>query len=254
MKPKPLISFSTIAVTVFVAVVVWMGFCVRDAGREARASAAQIPLDMLHRALLNYHEEYGTFPPAYVADAHGQPMHSWRTLILPYVDCQKEFEQYDFSEAWDGPNNSKLSLRMSSSFHSATEPPSNCFTNVVAITGPGTVFPGAECTRKRDITDGQKNTILLVEITNSQIPWLAPVDLPAEEAIAAWNTPQQPGISAVSWRRPFVCFGERIRNFSLSRTLTKENLRAMITIAGGEPVTQDQLIQKGQIRLGAWIE
>ena len=34
----------------------------------------------------NYHDEHGSFPPAYIADASGKPMHSWRVLILPYLD------------------------------------------------------------------------------------------------------------------------------------------------------------------------
>src|SRR6478672_5330638 len=37
-------------------------------------------------ALQNYHDVYGSFPPAYVADANGRPMHSWRVLILPFAE------------------------------------------------------------------------------------------------------------------------------------------------------------------------
>src|SRR3990170_4393040 len=34
-------------------------------------------------ALHNYHDEYGSFPPAYVADADGKPLHSWRVRSCP---------------------------------------------------------------------------------------------------------------------------------------------------------------------------
>ncbi len=34
-------------------------------------------------ALHNYHDTYRTFP-AYTVDGNGQPLHSWRTLILPF--------------------------------------------------------------------------------------------------------------------------------------------------------------------------
>ena len=44
----------------------------------------------------------------YVADATGRPMHSWRVLILPFLEQQSLYEQYDFREPWDGPNNIQL--------------------------------------------------------------------------------------------------------------------------------------------------
>ena len=37
-------------------------------------------------ALINYHENYQALPPAYTVDATGRRLHSWRTLILPYLD------------------------------------------------------------------------------------------------------------------------------------------------------------------------
>lgn len=60
-------------------------------------------------ALKDYHHEYDTFPPAFIADKDGKPMHSWRVLILPYLDGGGfVYDQYDFGEPWDGPNNIKL--------------------------------------------------------------------------------------------------------------------------------------------------
>lgn len=37
-------------------------------------------------ALHNYHDVYGSFPPAYIADKSGRPMHSWRVLVLPFME------------------------------------------------------------------------------------------------------------------------------------------------------------------------
>ncbi len=58
--------------------------------------------------LHNYHETYKTLPPAYIADANGKPMHSWRMLIMPFMEQSTLYNQYDFSEPWNGPNNIKL--------------------------------------------------------------------------------------------------------------------------------------------------
>ncbi len=35
---------------------------------------------------------HGYFPPAYVADADGKPMHSWRVLILPHLEKDALFK------------------------------------------------------------------------------------------------------------------------------------------------------------------
>jgi hypothetical protein len=59
-------------------------------------------------ALHSYHEKHGHFPPAYVADKDGRPMHSWRVLILPYLDHDDVYKKYRMDEPWDGPNNRKL--------------------------------------------------------------------------------------------------------------------------------------------------
>ncbi|HEY2759688.1 MAG TPA: DUF1559 domain-containing protein [Pirellulales bacterium] len=37
-------------------------------------------LKLIGLALLNYHHDHGSFPPAYVADASGKPLYSWRVL------------------------------------------------------------------------------------------------------------------------------------------------------------------------------
>lgn len=59
-------------------------------------------------ALHEYAEDHGHFPPTFITDDTGKPMHSWRVLILPYLEESTLFAQYNFDEPWDGPNNSKL--------------------------------------------------------------------------------------------------------------------------------------------------
>ena len=43
-------------------------------------------LKQIGLALLNYEQTNGRLPPAAVADKQGKAMHSWRTLILPYLE------------------------------------------------------------------------------------------------------------------------------------------------------------------------
>ena len=45
----------------------------------------QSNLSRLGLAFRQYHDDYGSFPPAYLVGADGNPMHSWRVLLLPYL-------------------------------------------------------------------------------------------------------------------------------------------------------------------------
>ena len=79
----------------------------RDCPRTRPPFALRNNLRQIALALQSYHQANGCFPPAYVADKNGKPMHSWRVLILPYLGFDDLYKAYDFTEPWDGPNNKK---------------------------------------------------------------------------------------------------------------------------------------------------
>ena len=58
-----------------------------QAAREAaRRASCSNNLKQINLALLNYENAHKCFPPAYIPDEDGTPMHSWRVLILPYLE------------------------------------------------------------------------------------------------------------------------------------------------------------------------
>src|SRR4030095_9667762 len=101
--------------------------------------------------------QYGSFPPAYIADKNGRPMHSWRILILPFLEEQALFSRYNFNEPWDGPNNRKLHGTTIALFECpADESPNRPtgMTSYVLVTGPGTLFGDGVAPRLNDVVDG----------------------------------------------------------------------------------------------------
>ncbi len=70
---------------------------------------AEISMQMVAKAIQAYEAEHGQLPPVVAHDAHGQPMHSWRALILPYLGEEQLANSYRFDEPWDSPNNLRLS-------------------------------------------------------------------------------------------------------------------------------------------------
>jgi len=201
-------------------------------GESARRAQCCNNLKQIALALQSYYQQYGVLPPACVADANGRPMHSWRLLILPFLDQQSLYDQYSFREPWNGPNNSKLLNRMPACFAcpSRFTSPTN-LTSYVTITGPGTMFPGLAPVKRADITDGGRTTIMVVEVTNTKIPWMAPIDLDARTVSLQINDPRRPGISSPHRGGAQVAFGETNVTF-VRESIAANKLRSMITIAG----------------------
>jgi prepilin-type processing-associated H-X9-DG protein len=129
-------------------------------------------------ALHNYHEHYGTFPPAYTVDSNGKRLHSWRTLILPYVDQGELFKQIDLSKAWDDPANAEAAKTELYVYHCPSAPgPGNHATYMVVV-GPDTCFPGAVSKSIPEIKDGTSNSVMVVEVDSEKsVPWMSPTDV-----------------------------------------------------------------------------
>jgi prepilin-type processing-associated H-X9-DG protein len=213
----------------------------REAARRAQCACNYCQILL---ALNNYHDTWNAFPPAYVADASGKPMHSWRVLILPFVEQSNLYAQYDLSEPWNGPHNIKLQGSMPTIFAcpSRFSDPTN-LTSYVAITGPGTLFPGAGSAKIADVTDGTANTLMVVEVANLEVPWTAPLDLDVRTMSLRINDPKRPGISSKHPGGANVGFADGSTRFAWD-SISPGNLRSLMTIAGGEGIAANQLWPK----------
>ena len=80
---------------------------VRTAGPAARRAQCTNNLKQIALALHNYEQEHKALPPAYTVDATGRPLHSWRTLILPYLEQESLYRSIDLSKPWDDRSNAK---------------------------------------------------------------------------------------------------------------------------------------------------
>ncbi|MDB5343089.1 MAG: hypothetical protein JWP89_1466 [Schlesneria sp.] len=129
-------------------------------------------------ALHQYHDTYGTFPPAYTVDVDGKRLHSWRTLILPFVDQIALYNKIDLAKAWDDPVNEEVAKTMLAIYRcpAVIGPPNNAY--YVSIVGPDTCFPGAASRSLTEIKDGPSQTLAVVEVNlEDAIPWMSPMDV-----------------------------------------------------------------------------
>ena len=114
-------------------------------------------------------------------------------------------------------------------------------TNYVVVVGDQTAFPGHRTTKLADIEDGAENTILLVEIGNSDIHWMEPRDLDFDTLSFIVNDPHRPGISSPHPCGPGVSFADGA-GIRLAESLRPKTLQALITISGQESVFKKSLI------------
>jgi uncharacterized protein DUF1559 len=158
----------------------------------ARRSQCMNQLKQIAIALLNYHDVNNSFPPAYVTDANGKPRHSWRLLILPYMEEQALYRKYNFNEPWDGPNNSKLAAQIPAVYHcpaSSNNTAGNLETHYFAVVAPETGWGK----RIGQFTDGSSMTIMVIEATGLGINWMEPRDVTLDEAIELLTTEKRSG-------------------------------------------------------------
>ncbi len=204
----------------------------REAAHRAECTAN---LRRIGVALQQYVNEYQSLPPAYVADAQGRPRHSWRALLLPYLDPPLA-ARYRFDEPWDGPNNRRLHSQMPAVYRCPSEEPrSTSLTSYVVLVGPRTAFPGSKSVAPGDITDGARGTLTVVEVSGADINWLEPRDLPAGGLNFSINAPRGDEISSLHPDGAMVLTADGQAHF-LPDWIEQPRLKGLSTIAGSEDV------------------
>jgi len=196
----------------------------REAARRAQSSNN---LKMIGLALHQYHQEFGSFPPAVVSDEDGKPLYSGRVLLLPYLNQEAVYDQFDKEQAWNSPQNMALSQTVIPVFvdPSSASPPAGQ-TDYLFVTGKGAIFEAGKATKLNDVKDGLSNTLAVVEVQNSGIKWAEPRDLDISQpmSLPAGNHPNGNNALLADGAVRFM-----------SKSVGTNSIRAMATKDGGEP-------------------
>lgn len=150
----------------------------RGMPEAARRSQCQNNLKQLALALHLYESVHKTLPSAFTTDADGKPLHSWRALILPYVEQQALFDSIDFSKPWNDPANAGAYKKLPEVFQCPSvrdlEPG---FTTYLAVVGEDCSLHPTRPRQLQEFKDGQSNTLMLVDVTrNMAVHWMSPTD------------------------------------------------------------------------------
>ena len=171
--PTGCVIIATIVLLVFI-----QGKYAYDSARsQARRISCSNHLKQIFVGLSQYEATYGTLPPAYTVDAQGRPLHSWRTLILPYMEESKLYEKIDLTRPWNDPVNARFAAQAPGAYRCPTSILPADQTCCVAIVGPNAFLLPDRGRRLTEITDPRYQTIALLELDlNSTVSWMSPVD------------------------------------------------------------------------------
>lgn len=190
---------------------------------NARRERCDYNLSAIYRAVTEYCDAYGTYPPAFVVDSKGEKLHSWRVLLLPYLHEEELYSQIRLDEPWDSEWNRQFWTKTPNVYRCASEPldegdsasqSNRC--SFSCVLGPNAVFPDDGSTVKPDdVVDGLSSTIMLVEL-KKPVNWMDPnSDLTIEQILADNAQPIKERANFGSWhgKGEFVLFCDGNRKF-----------------------------------------
>jgi prepilin-type processing-associated H-X9-DG protein len=198
-------------------------------------------------AMHNYHNDYARMPPSvFLSTTDKKPAHSWRVLILPYIEQDNIIKQLQFHEPWNSKHNLKVfeSVPMPKIFqHPGVKNDDKKTYYKVFTSKPGTQ-PAAGFSVDSKLTlgqltvqDGTSNTLAMIE-AGPPVLWYQPDDIEYDPQ-GTFPKLESP------WpdnRVNCAFFDGSVRNYWLGQH--EDIWRALITRNGGENVDSSKLEEK----------
>jgi len=131
-------------------------------------------------------------------------MHSWRVLILPYLEEKALYDQYDFSKPWNSPDNMRLASQMPTvfSFHGSHEEGKTVTTNYLALTGEEASWLPPDSAIGRPLKEKDETpSAIVAENVGANVHWMEPRDFDLESMNLQLNT--EDGISS-KYQQPAI--------------------------------------------------
>lgn len=208
---------------------------IAQAQGAAQRAQSMNNLKQIGLAFHNYHDQHGSFPPPYVADASGTPLYSWRVLILPYLEQVAAYEGFDKSASWDSPQNAVVAGTTIPQFLHPNDMTA-AGTSYFMPTGIGLIAEPGKAIKLSDVTDGSSNTVLVVDAGYSIGPWAAPTDF--DLSASSSYTIGDAGTIRPRDGQITVLFADgSVQSFDAA-TFPLQQLQSMFTRAGGEVVNR----------------
>lgn len=202
----------------------------RRGSREApRRMMCHNNLKQIALALHSYESKYKMLPPAYTVDADGNRLHSWRSLILPFLEQSDLYAKIDFTKAWDDPANDAAFRGYPSVYRCPSSASPAGKTSYLAIVGEHNCIKPQTGRMLAEIVDGLSNTVMIFETEPSKaVHWMCPEDASEDMFVSV-----DPKSKTAHTGGRHACMADGAVQF-LSLTIPKEKLSGLASIDGGE--------------------
>lgn len=201
----------------------------RGAREPARRTQCMSNLKQIANALKQYEAVHHTLPPAHTTDPSGKPLHSWRTLILPFLEEQELYDSIDLTKSWDDPANAAALKKCPLVYQCPSAAMDDGLTTYFAIVTPNSCFRDSEPRKLSDIRDPRQETLTVMEVGyDDAVPWMSPVDAD-EELVLGIGAPKPRSSHIGGMNAAFVDGSVQF----LSDDAQTDKLRALISIDGG---------------------
>lgn len=208
----------------------------------ARRSTSKNNLKQIGLAMHNYHETFNQLPNGGIFSQSGQPLHSWTSQLLPYLDHTALYNEIDFKQSWDAETNRKVfetkiptleNPGMKFLFDNGKANEQNSKGYQPAHYAANSLVLNANSNMNfKEISDGTSNTILAGEIQSKIKPWGDPRNF---RAPALGINQSRHGFGSPFTGGAHFLIGDGSVRF-ISENIDPEVLKALSTPAGGETV------------------
>ena len=153
----------------------------RSSPQAARYARCRNNLQRITQAMLRYGEIHGSLPPPFTRGPDGTPLHSWRTLILPYLGEEKLFSAIDLSKPWDDPANARARRSMPDVYACPSSQAPAGRTTYMVVVAPESCFPAEGQVALEDLAEAAPETLLVGDFSwRYAVDWMAPQDTDME--------------------------------------------------------------------------
>jgi hypothetical protein len=136
-------------------------------------------------AMHNYHDVSNEFPVSGKAnsnrtetfDENGHPKLSWRIHLLPFLQQQTLYDQFNLSEPWDSPHNRPLAAEMPDVFRDPVDDTNSVTTRFTRFRFADAKDSFPNGTAERSYRDGSGTLLVVIANAQNAMTWTQPDDL-----------------------------------------------------------------------------
>jgi type II secretory pathway pseudopilin PulG len=154
---------------------------VRSSREAARRNSCLNNLRQIGLGLQSYAAVHGHYPPAYTTDAAGNRLHSWRTLIVPYMEDREGYWSIDFTKPWNDPANAKAANQVMECYQCpsvAFDDPKSPMTTYLAVVTPESAIRAANSRTPKELEKVAANALLVIDAPKERaVHWMSPEDV-----------------------------------------------------------------------------